>query len=245
MLIRIVVQAEAPLIVPYSYSLYLQAFLYHFINEERYAQFLHDTGYSFYKRVYKLFCFSNFIEAPRRIDQTKRILTFPETASFYVSSVEDRFFQFCAESMLEGKGPYQIGRQTVQVTQIESLRQVIGDRERVRALSPITVYSTMTAGDGRKRTVYYAPQDAEFGRLVRQNLIHKYQAYYGDVPGDDRFSIVPLSGVKERRSLYKNFVIRGFLGQFLIEGSRELMEMAFAAGLGGKNGQGFGMILQA
>ena len=245
MLIRITVQADNSLVLPLSYSLYLQAFLYHFINEERYARFLHDTGYSCRERVFKLFCYSNFVENPIWINGAGRRISYPSTVSFYVSAVEDQFFQYCAQSMLEGDSRYQIGGQSVQVTQIEAIRQEIGTRERIRALSPITVYSTLTTGDGRKHTLYYAPHEKEFGRLIQQNLVHKYQAYYGREPEDDSFSIEPERGIKERKSLYKQFVIRGYVGQFRIQGSPELMKMAFAAGLGGKNGQGFGFILQA
>ncbi|MFY9273013.1 MAG: CRISPR-associated endoribonuclease Cas6, partial [Thermacetogeniaceae bacterium] len=41
---------------------------------------------------------------------------------------------------------------------------------------------------------------------------------------------------------YRDFVIKGWLGIYEIEGDPRLLKLAYSAGLGAKNSQGFGMI---
>jgi CRISPR-associated endoribonuclease Cas6 len=86
--------------------------------------------------------------------------------------------------------------------------------------------------------------EREFSELIRKNLIHKYEAYYNKLPLRDDFSISPINkkGLKERVVIYKDYVIKGWDGEFLLEGSEELMNIAYNAGIGSKNSQGFGCV---
>jgi CRISPR-associated endoribonuclease Cas6 len=58
------------------------------------------------------------------------------------------------------------------------------------------------------------------------------------------FSISPLNTkkLKKRVVIYKDYVIKGWDGEFLVEGSKELMDIAYNAGIGSKNSQGFGCV---
>ena len=52
----------------------------------------------------------------------------------------------------------------------------------MRSLSPIVAYSTLLRPDGRKYTCYFQPGEAEFSRLVAQNLERKYFVVHGREP---------------------------------------------------------------
>ena len=52
--------------------------------------------------------------------------------------------------------------------------------------------------------------------------------------------IVPLK-VKESIILYKDTVVKGWCGVFLMEGHLTLIRCVYDTGLGAKNSQGFGM----
>ncbi|MEG6522408.1 CRISPR-associated endoribonuclease Cas6 [Desulfotomaculum sp. 1211_IL3151] len=46
---------------------------------------------------------------------------------------------------------------------------------------------------------------------------------------------------KRKFSTLIGFIIKGWLGDFVICGDWQMLKIAFEAGLGGKNSQGFGM----
>jgi len=41
--------------------------------------------------------------------------------------------------------------------------------------------------------------------------------------------------------MYKNFLIKGWMGTFRLQGLKKALKLAYDAGLGSKNSQGFGM----
>ena len=108
-------------------------------------------------------------------------------------------------------------------------------------LSPVTIYSTLQSPTGKK-TYYYNPREKEFSILIRDNLLKKYQAYYKRSPDNDEFSIEPLRVSKKDEKIvsYKGFIIKGWMGLYRLNGSPELLKLAYDAGIGGKNSQGFG-----
>jgi CRISPR-associated endoribonuclease Cas6 len=113
----------------------------------------------------------------------------------------------------------------------------------VRAISPITVYSTLMAANGSKKTYYYHPQEKEFSEQIRNNLYKKATLLNVDI-GSAKFSIEPLRvrNTDLKTVYYHNFIIQGWLGQYLLKGTSQLLDIAYDTGLGAKNAQGFGMI---
>ena len=55
--------AQQPLTLPLQYNHILQAFIYDNISAEL-AAFLHEKGYAYEKRQFKLFVFSNLLQLP-------------------------------------------------------------------------------------------------------------------------------------------------------------------------------------
>jgi len=244
MLCKVSFSSDQNIVLPMSYNYIIQAVLYKFINEEAYSNFMHNEGYIYNKRNYKLFSFSNILEKPSRIDKLQKQFTFPKDISLYFSSVNNEFFKYVFTSIINAEEYIYIGQNKASISKVELIKQKISQKEIIRTMSPITTYSTFTSFENSKKTYYYSPYEKEFSVNVQRNLINKYQALYSMPPVNSEFTIVPKGNHQEKIIKYKGFVIKGYTGVFEIEGSKELIDMAFCAGLGSKNSQGFGLIIK-
>lgn len=244
MLCKISFSSNTEIHLPMSYNYIMQSVLYKFINEQSYADFIHNKGYIFNKRSYKLFSFSNILGKPIHIDRENKRFVFPKDISLYFSSVDNDFFKYVFNSIINVDEYVNIGQNTAAISKLELIKQNISQKETVVAMSPITIYSTLLTPENNKKTYYYNPHEKEFSSYIRKNLINKYVALYGEEPKNDGFSIVPKSNIHECIIKYKGFIVKGYTGTFEIEGAQELMDIAFCAGLGGKNSQGMGLIIK-
>ena len=122
-------------------------------------------------------------------------------------------------------------------------RPLIKSPIKIRMLSPLTTYTTLYNGKGKKKTYYYSPSEKEFSSLICQNILKKHQALYKNEPSSDEFKITPLSVNSSCQKIinYKGTIIKGWLGTYRLEGNPELLSLAYDTGLGSKNPQDFGM----
>lgn len=228
-------------VLPYDYQYWFQAFLYN-LNNKDFGNFLHNVGYQYENRTFRLFSFSRILEKPKRILRDKKCFQFGKQVSWIISTINNPFTQSLLQSIW--KSNYRLGRYNVTVTQL----CVLEDMEQtssvvVRAMSPVTIYSTIALPQGSKRTIYYHPKEKEFSQLICKNLIKKYTAYYQKLPDSSELKVQTLGKVREVVSYYKKFMIKGYLADFQLEGSQELIEMALCTGVGSKNSQGYGCAL--
>lgn len=227
------------LTLPFSYNRIFQALILKWINDKQYASFIHEKGFLFNKRKYKLFTFSNLF-GKFVIDKENKTFTFFNNANFLLSSHDNLFVEYVGNTLLKEKF-FKIKGQKLEVLNIELKRFPNINKARVVAKSPITVYSTKVI-NGKKWVNYYSPNEPEFIILIKDNLIRKYRAYYGENP-NGTIGIKHIGkNPKQRIVIYKNTVIKGWLSVFELEGSKDLMELAFDSGLGSKNSLGFGCI---
>ncbi len=118
---------------------------------------------------------------------------------------------------------------------------------RVNLLSPITIYSTLSNPESLKKTYYYSPLEKEFYRLIKLNLLKKYNSFYLTNLSEDSFNFNLELDYFDYKKHYKviiykgNYVIKGFYGNFIVSGDRDIIKFAYDVGLGAKNSQGFGM----
>lgn len=116
----------------------------------------------------------------------------------------------------------------------------------VRALSPIAVYSTLTDAAGKKKTYYYNPWEQEFQVKILENLRHKWAALYKgkDPPSIEGAYIKPVRVSKRNEAIvkFKGTVIKGWTGLYELNLPGPYFQLAYDAGLGAKNSQGFGMV---
>ncbi|WP_313165563.1 CRISPR-associated endoribonuclease Cas6 [Sedimentibacter sp.] len=229
---------KEPAYIPIQYNHIVQAVIMSWIGDEKFKSFIHNKGYKFEERAYKLFTFSK-INGKFRIDKQNRKIIFYENMRITISSAVNEFMEYLLSSVLIENNPINIGGAKVEISRVEVKEQPkLSEKVQVYTLSPITTYSTLD----NKQTRFYNPFDKEFSQYTKNNLMHKYEAYYGKQLEDANFNIKPIGAIKESRINYKGFHILAYNCELEMEGSNELLRMAYDAGLGGKGSQGFGCI---
>lgn len=239
MQIKINFSSEEDIVLPVHYNHIVQAFIYNNIDEKL-ALFLHNKGYISNNRSFKLFTFSNILNRGNFKD---KFLRFGEKIELIVSSPIEDFCKSIANSMLL-KDDLILGKNKIKVEQIQMIdKQIKNDEIEVKTISPITIYSTLFKVDGKKFTYYYQTREKEFQKLIGENLIKKYNAFYKEYPQVYKnIEIIPLSTIKQNIVYYKNFIIKGETGRFRIRGDKKLLQIGIDSGFGSKNSQGFGCV---
>uniref|UniRef100_A0A7J3SKB8 CRISPR-associated endoribonuclease n=1 Tax=Fervidicoccus fontis TaxID=683846 RepID=A0A7J3SKB8_9CREN len=221
--------------LPQQYNHLVQAAIYNSISPAL-SNFLHEKGFLYGKRSFKLFTFSRLLGKYRRVGG--RIL-FEDEVELLISSPIRRFVKDLANFMLKNAF-LTIGGSKLSIVGAEFLKEPELSREvKIRTLSPVTVYSTLYTSDGKKKTYYYSPYERDFSRLVDGNA--KKKLYILEKRNiKSCLETVPLK-VREAVVMYKGTVVRGWHGIFLLKGPVTLIRCVYETGLGAKNSQGFGM----
>lgn len=242
MRITLTFNSNGNLIIPVQYNYIVQSMIYKNISPAL-AEFLHDRGYIWGKRQFKLFTFSRvegrFIM--RKDDKIEFIPPFCLT----VSSPVERFLRELAEGMLRNDNlnlqGQKLALESVGVSQpLED--EDFSEEITIKMLSPVVAYNTVERDTGA-RTIYFSPWDEWFSELIRMNLEKKYQLVTGEKPIGADIRVVPPGPRDERYCKvlkYKGTVIKGWLGIYKLQGDKRLIKTAYEAGLGSKNSQGFG-----
>ena len=232
--------------LPINSNHFLTGVIYQFLQESdpEYADFLHQEGYELENRRFKLFTFSQLMAKRREIRGGQ--IHFRSPVTWYVSSSQRPFLENFAAALMQ-MGTLQIERQRLRVQDVEVLRQPrFGPKMTFRCLSPITMSTKRQRAD-RLETHYCLPDDPQFSELVRQNLIRKYEAVYGEPPAEKSFAMtfdqayMAKKGRVTRLVDYKGTNIRGVLCPFHVIGAPELIHVGYECGFGDKNSAGFGM----
>jgi len=226
--------------VPINYNHIIQALLLSWINDKEYREFIHNEGYKYENKNYKLFTFSKLYGLYRYNKNDQKII-FNGDVTLIVSCVEDIFMQYLINTCILSNMPIKILNQQVIIKSVSIVNEKI-HQGNISFLSPCTVYSTIY-NNGKKQTYYYEPIEKEFSDLIKQNLISKYKAYYGQEPSDSSFSIKLLNEKSYKKIITKykdSYIIIAYDGCFQITGSMELIKIGYDSGLGSKNSQGFG-----
>jgi CRISPR-associated endoribonuclease Cas6 len=234
------------LMLPVNYNHVIQAFILQLIDDAEYRSFVHNEGFSYQKRKYKLFSFSR-LNGKFFLNQKDKTIEFSDNASLKISSYDKNIIQYCADSLLF-KDDFELLGQKIHVEKLEyDDLEIKNDKIKVKTLSPITVYSTMEQNSSKK-TIYFSPNEDQFTQLIKENLIKKYLSYYDSyLPkemGNDEFVIKEAGqkGCKMIITKYKNFIIKGWHGVFEIQGNPTLLKIGYDSGFGAKNSQGFGLV---
>ncbi|MCX7623193.1 MAG: CRISPR-associated endoribonuclease Cas6 [Thermomicrobium sp.] len=258
MRLEVRLEPEALGTLPLHYREALQAVIYRHLPKEL-GQPLHDGDYWRGERPLKLFVFSQLHGGVRYRPGHGVEVTGPVWFRF---ASPDRALALGLAAGLLHFGRVRIATLDFAVREIATLGMPeLGRSLVVQALSPITVYRTIEM-DGKRRTQYYNPLNEEFAELVVANLERKARVL-GLLPESSLDPAAPtadgatsVSGVLRLRPLgvhprakrlerYKGTWIEGWVGRFLLEGPPELLRLALEAGLGAKNSQGFGYVVES
>jgi len=238
---RLVVElsSEKEFSVPIHYNHYIQGFIYNSISPKL-AQILHDYGFPLEKRKFKLFTFSRIL-GKYNANSSDGVIAFSSPFKIIISSVMKQFIQEIGEELLR-KETLRIASNVVSVISVEvSDFPIDQSKIRIKMLSPVTIYSTLSSSNGRKKTYYYNPFEREFSQLLSGNAKKKLKAFYNkDSRGGIQLSGQNLSNKNEKIISYKGTVIKGWMGVYELSGDPELIKIVYDTGLGSKNSQGFG-----
>jgi len=226
--------------LPIHYNSIIQAAIYNSITPEL-AAFLHDQGFKYEKRSFKLFSFSR-IMGQYVFNKKSKELLFPNDFSLHITSPVSIFCEELANIMLFS-GNVKLGSTIVNVDKVEVFNpQVSSESAYFRTLSPIVVYSTLSKSNGKKYTCYYQPNDNDFKRQIGDNLNKKYYSLFRKEPPSNSFSIEKTWSVRQNIMIYKGFIIKGYTCNLKVQAPREILKLGLDAGLGAKNSQGFGCV---
>ncbi len=236
MQLRISHEVKEPLVLPLNYQYFIQSIIYRNIGSEtEYSAFLHDKGFSFMDRQYRMFVFS-LLEGKYEISQGKII--FRDYVSFEVRSPEVNIVRLLKEN-LEQNGINYLGQHYDNI-QLELLdRTITSDTIKIRMKSPICVYSTE---EETKKTIYFSPNDEDFAGIVGDNFIRKYYAYKGIIPETD-ILLKPIRVTQKDKFVtkYKGIYVSGWKGIYELYGEPKYLDFLYQTGIGSKNAQGFGL----
>ncbi len=236
-IMRLTVTFEHPNLVsiPINYNYFLSSLIYENLPES--ADRIHGNGFQYEKRKFKLFTFSRLGGTYVMKD---RNMVFTGNVSFTFSTAVDGIAEEFAKSMV-AKESVRIGSVELKTSSIYVHKEPeLSDRVFIRTLSPITVYSTLLTKDGKKKTYYYSPYEKEFSSLVDANLRKKYFALGKKASDSTPLQIVPMGRQREVIADFKGTVVKGWMGTYELKGEPELVKLAYDAGIGAKNSEGFG-----
>ena len=230
--------SESKVILPIHYNELIHGFLYNHLDKAL-ASFLHEEGYKFEKRKYPFFTFSRILGKARI---KENFIEFSSPLKIVISSPLEKILRSLAKHLLRAK-EIKIGKNLLHLNSITvGFKPNIKEEMKIRMLSPVTVYSTLKTGEGKKKTYFYNPQEKEFSFQIKNNLIKKYMALKGEEPSETEFDITPLTFKKENEKIvkFKGFTIKGWMGKYLIKGAKDLLLLAYDSGIEAKNSLGFG-----
>jgi CRISPR-associated endoribonuclease Cas6 len=223
---------ETPLSYDYQYA--LSSVIYAKIRCARkdLAARLHAS------KGFKFYSFSNLILTRPRF--TTQGLKF-ENADLVVSSPDKEFITTFAEGLLSSPS-FTLMRRRFIVESLEVMASPqLGNKEVLRTLSPILV-RTLREEDGEKKEWELYPSDGKFYDNLHRNLVERYTAFYDEPPLEDIFEVTRILDVKPKRVTIDGTPRRCTHMTFELNASIELMRFAYDAGLGERQGMGFGCV---
>ena len=231
--------------LPVQYNHIVQSMIYSNLDC-LFANWLHNQGYDYKKRIFKLFTFSKLFCSKREFDPKNRRITFYGPFYLKIASVNSKLLESLASHLI--KSQYvKLNGNICFITSIEVEAPVeYRAPALIKAISPIVTYSTLIDVSGKKKTYYFSPFEQEFQEKILDNLKRKWIALHKtkDAPSLEGAYIKPKK-VTNRNQVIAIFkeqtVIKGWTGVYELNLPEPYFYLAYDSGLGSKNSQGFGM----
>lgn len=221
--------------LPLSYKHALQAMIYNILDYDQQSTFYHDQGYTLEDKSYKMFVFSDLLGVYEV--KGKRII-FEEQVKLYIDAMDAAFTQSIYNFLQNNKYIYLLN-QRLEINSIMITNTPVFKGEQsivVQSLSPVVAYTTKD-----KYVTYYKPTDKEFTSLVRNNIIHKCEAYH--YPASEVvFEVEEVSFMRKRIVSFKHNFYEAYQCQLKIHVNYDTFKIIYETGLSAKGSTGFGMI---
>ncbi len=235
---RVIIELESRnrIKLPHSINSVLQSFLYAVVKGDSEFDKMHKSI------SYKNFTFSTIRERFRKIDGGR---LYGNCISFVFSTNHQSFINTLLNSIMFSSN-LDLAGNPVNFKSVSPIQnKIISTTEKIKTLSPITVYDDIVNSEGKKFRSYCLDVYSErFTRLLRNNLIRKASKLYDWDLSNAEFAIECLSNPRIVSATYKhkNNVIKGIDAIFKLSGDVKLIQIAYEVGLGSKNAQGWGCI---
>ncbi len=228
-------------VVPVHYNKALQGLIYSQLRDS--IPSVHQTGWESRGRVFRMFVYSRLMGRIEKIREQQ--IHFFAPIRFSVASPSTELIEALAEGFLKAS-VLRLGNEILKLERLSACETPDLSRGRIlcRAISPVTVYSTVVTANGRKKTYYYHPAEAEFKRQIEDNLRKKAEALGITDPAQKAICLesVRAQARDQKVVFYDRTVIKGWMGNFQLSGDPKMLGLALDAGIGAKNSQGFGML---
>lgn len=242
---------SATTILPFNYQYPVASWIYHTIHQgnSEFAGWLHEHGYSYGQRKFKLFTFSPF-----RFRQVKaqgdRLLGFGSTCGisirFLLPEGVQPFVQGCFVnrqfSIGDGISKAHFQVQTVECMPVPEFSRTM----RYHTFSPICV-SRPPMIDGERYARYLPPGEPDYSQRLHENLMNKLKAAgIAEELSESPFDLKVLSEPKSKLIHIKadretESKIRAYNFTFELTAHPLLHHVGYYAGFGEKNSMGMGM----
>lgn len=232
---------EKDLLLPIQYNHIVQGFLYNHMTDIDFSDFLHNEGFKYEKRKFKLFTFSRLEGEFSILRNENKIKIKPPFKLTVASPIDEFIFDISQNMFKRDYCEFNSQRYKLNSLNIDS-PPAFKDSARIKFISPVVMYSTIEE-KGLKYTYYYSPWDDNFSLLLLSNLLKKYELIYGEKLLDPYFKLYPIGEKNNKYQKiikYKDTVIKGWMGIYDVECSPDLLKLSYYTGLGSKNSQGFG-----
>jgi len=236
MRLRIIFYANKDLVLPLHYNHMIQKNIYDLLDFD-YSSFLHDKGFEYDNRRFKLFTFSKLVVENKDIKKDKIIIKKGQV-NLTIATIDERFIFSIIRGLLKRK-KFVFHEGELNVEEVYARKDTKFNKLVALTISPVVVkkYSVDKMDD------FYKIHDEIFIEKIKENLLKKYFAYYNR-KYDNELSIEILDKNRTKKvvDFYKKFPIEGYLAGFVLKGEKDILDIAYSCGIGNKNSQGFGCI---
>ncbi len=238
--------------LPTNYQYELSSWIYKVIEQtdERYSDFLHNTGFQHEGRRFKMFNFSQLDLRPYKIEGNHIYLLGKEISLILRFAVDTSLEHFIKGLFMQQRFGLGDKHHTVdfEVTNVETIAPpVFHPVMTYQCLSPVCISRMRDDGTAE----YLSPEAPGYGRLLVQNLVRKSAALVSTsepaTPAlpEFRFQLLNIprkKGVHIKANTAAHTQVIGYLFHFELTVPVELHELGYDAGFGEKNSMGFGCV---
>lgn len=236
--IRLVLRQIDNNYLDYNYDYYIHAFIYSALGkvDKHFSTFIHEEGFKLGGKKFKMFNFSNLLSSGVRTNN--KGIHFTNKTYLIISSPVEQL----SINLLEyftSVNRIRIGSCEFRIDRVEFLKSIeFGSKATFRTISPVIV---RTQND-LKQVVYLNPFDSKFSENIRNNLINKYIVINNVVPKNTDLKVT-IGDVRRAPRQFKGIRLIAYeIKSITLEGSSELIDVAYKCGIGDNNSIGFGML---
>lgn len=243
--------------LPINYQHELSAVIYNILasSNMEYATWLHENGFKNKKgKQFKLFTFSRLkLYKYRYLRQSNQLELLSDKVEWQISFLPEHSTQKFVEGLFNKRVFEVANRQSAVQFQVDNIEMLPSPEYTCtmtfEALSPIAVSQRLEdCRDAYPQTAEEFSNAPWVRERLLQNLLDKYEAFYGTpYEGERFFDMMTLTEPKSALMTIKagtpqETKVRGFLCRLALHCPAELMRIAYESGLGEGNSQGFGCL---